>query len=229
MKSKTSIIFTRTRRNKMPKPVMTSMIFICLAVGCLLPAPSLEASTSTVVGRAGATYPITEKDALSELMQKVRQVDWKKQLTGLKQSAQVYRPPDLARLPRARHDRTFAVDPTYSLPFDIPDGKGGILYPNGYTFNPLDYVGLPDIFVFIDGGDKKQVAWFMRSPYAKAANAMIFLTGGSYLQFSEKLKRPVFYATDQIVKRFKLKAVPSVLFQQGKFVEVKEFEIKNSK
>ncbi|MDA8086733.1 MAG: hypothetical protein M0Z75_08545 [Nitrospiraceae bacterium] len=213
----------------MPKPVMAIMIFACLAASCLVPASSLEASTSTFVGRAGATYPVAEKDALSELMHKVRQVDWKKQLAGLKQSALSYEPPDLARLPRAKHDRMFTVDPTYTLTFEIPDGKGGILYPKGYTFNPLDYVGLPDVFVFIDGGDKKQMEWFMRSPYAKESNVMIFLTGGSYLQLSKKLKRPVFYATDQITRRFRLKAVPAALFQQGRFLEVKEFEIKNSK
>ena len=193
-----------------------------------MPSPSLEASV-TVVGRAGATYPIAEKDALSELMQKIRQVDWKKQFSGLKQSALSFEPPDLARLPRAKRDRTFSVDPTYTLPFNIPDGKGGILYPKGYTFNPLDYVGLPDVFVFFDGGDKKQVEWFMRSPYAKESNVMIFLAGGSYLQLAKKLHRPIFYTTDQIARRFKLKAVPSVLFQQGKFLEVKEFEIENSK
>ena len=183
----------------------------------------------TVVGRAGAVYPIAEKDALSELMQKVRQVDWKRQFSGLGQSVQAFQPSDLARLPRARHDRTFMVDPTYTLPFDIPDGKGGILYPKGYTFNPLDYVSLPDVLVFIDGADKRQLEWFQNSPYAKAPNVMLLLTGGSYPEVEKKLQRPVFYAPEKVTKRFRIKAVPSVLYQRGKLLEVKEFEIKNSK
>ena len=211
----------------MPRPVITMVAFIFLATGCLMPV-RLEASV-TVVGWAGDTYPIAEKDALSELMQKVRQIDWKRQFSDIKQSVQAFRPPDLARLPRAKHDRTFMVDPTYTLPFDIPDGKGGILYPKGYTFNPLDYVSLPDVLVFIDGSDKRQLEWFQKSPYAKAPNVMLLLTGGSYPEVEKKLQRPVFYAPEKITKRFRIEAVPSVLYQEGKFLEVKEFEIKNSK
>ncbi len=183
----------------------------------------------TVVGRTGATYPIAEQDAMTELMRKVRQVDWKRQFADIGQSVRAFQPPDLARLPRAKHDRTFMVDPTYTLPFDIPDGKGGILYPKGYTFNPLDYVSLPDVLVFIDGADRRQLEWFQKSPYAKTPNVMLLLTGGNYPDVERKLQRPVFYAPEKITKRFRIEAVPSVLYQKGKFLEVKEFEIKKKK
>ena len=216
----------------MPKPLMTIMIFACIAVGCFISAP-LEASpleaSITVVGRAGATYTIAEQDAMTELLQKVRHVDWKRQFLDIRQSVRTFQPSDLARLPRARHDRTFIVDPTYTLPFYIPDGKGGILYPKGYTFNPLDYVSLPDILVFIDGADMKQLEWFQKSSYAKAPNVMLLLTGGSYPEVEKKFQRLVFYAPEKITKRFRIKAVPSVLYQKGKFLEVREFEIKDSK
>ena len=212
----------------MPRPFMTIAIFVCLATGCLMSASPLEASI-TVVGRAGAIYPIAEQDALNELMQKVKRVDWKRQFSEIEQSVQAFRPPDLARLPRAKHDRTFMVDPTYILPFDIPDGKGGILYPKGFTFNPLDYVSLPDILVFIDGADKRQLEWFQKSPYAKSPNVMVLLTSGNYPEVERKLQRPVFYAPEKITKRFRIEAVPSVLYQRGKLLEVKEFEIKKKK
>ncbi len=207
------------------RPLIIIAIFICLATGCFFMPVQLEASVM-VVGRAEATYPIAEKDALSELMRRVRQVDWNRQFAGIKQSVRTFQPPDLARLPRAKHDRMFMVDPTYTLPFDIPDGKGGILYPKGYTFNPLDYVSPPDVLVFIDGADKLQLAWFQKSPYAKAPNVMLLLTGGSYQEAEKKLWRPVFYAPEKITKRFRIKAVPAVLYQEGKFLEVKEFEVR---
>ena len=212
----------------MPKTVITIVAFVCLSVGCCLMPASVEASI-VVVGRAGAVYPIAEKDALSELMQRVRQVDWKRQFSDIRQSVRAFQPQDLARLPRARHDRTFMVDPTYTLPFDIPDGKSGILYPKGYTFNPLDYVSLPDILVFVDGADRRQLEWFQKSSYAKTPNVMLLLTGGNYPEVERKLQRPVFYAPEKVTKRFKIKAVPSVLYQRGKFLEVKEFEIKKEK
>ena len=186
-------------------------------------------SYALVVGHAGVTYSIAERDAATELKEKLAQIDWKKKLANIKPQVRDFQPPDIAYLPRARRDRSFLVDPTYTLSHDIPDGKGGILYPKGYTFNPLDYVSLPGVLVIIDGRDKKQIEWFQKSPYAALANVEIYLTGGSYRELSERLQRPVFYATKQIVKRLKLAAVPSVVYQKGKYLEVNEFEISRSK
>jgi len=195
----------------------------CMAIAFIL---FLAAeSYAAVVGSEGATYPIAERDALEELKERVGQVDWSRHFERLKKSLKSFRPENLSALPKAKENRTFTVDMTYTLDFDIPDGKGGILYPKGYTFNPLDYASLQNVLVFINGEDRNQVEWFRRSEYAKDPRAMLLLTGGSYVALSEKLQRPVFYATRQIVDRFKLQAVPSVLYQKGKLVEVKEFEI----
>jgi conjugal transfer pilus assembly protein TraW len=185
-------------------------------------------SYASVVGSGGAVYPIHEKDALEELHERIKQVNWNRHLEGLGRSIKAYRPGTLHPLPKAREDRTFTVDLTYTLEFDIPDGSGGILYPKGYTFNPLDYAGLPNTLVFIDGEDTEQVAWFRNSGYAKNPRVMLLLTNGSHVSVSGKLQRPVFYATRQIAERFRLQAVPSVLYQKGRLVEVKEFAIENT-
>lgn len=185
-------------------------------------------SYASAAGSAGAVYPIAERDALEEIQERVGKVDWNSHFERLKKSLKSYRPGNLYPLPKAKEDRIFAVDLTYTLEFDIPDGKGGILYPKGYTFNPLDYAGLPNVLVFIDGEDRGQVEWFRRSEYAKNPGAMLLLTDGSYFSLSEKLHRPVFYATRQIVERFNLRAVPSVLYQKEKLVEVKEIGVKDA-
>ena len=90
-------------------------------------------------GEVGRTWPIAEQDALTEIEAKARQVEWRKVLERKKVEA-YQGPPDKGSLPRARRDRTVPVDLTYTTSIDVPDGKGGILYPKGYTFNPLDYV-----------------------------------------------------------------------------------------
>lgn len=191
----------------------------------LLTAPPAYAS---VIGSAGAVYRIAERDALEELQERVRQVDWNRHFERLRKSLKSFRPENLHPLPKAREDRAFPVDLTYTLDFDIPDGKGGILYPKGYTFNPLDYVGFPNVLVFIDGKDGKQVEWFRRSEYAKDPRVMLLLTGGNYDSLSGRLQRPVYYATRQIVERFRIQAAPSVIYQQGRFMEVKEIGIKDA-
>jgi conjugal transfer pilus assembly protein TraW len=114
---------------------------------------------------------------------------------------------------------------TYSLDFDIPDGKGGILYPKGYQFNPLDYVPFNQTLVVIDGEDPDQVDWLKASPLVKRPDTLILLTGGAFSEIGQGLGRAVFYATRQIVKRFQLKAVPSVIRRDGRMMEVEEIEI----
>jgi conjugal transfer pilus assembly protein TraW len=139
-----------------------------------------------------------------------------------------YRPEGMEALPAAVKDRVFSVDMTYTLDFDIPDGKGGIIYPRGYRFNPLDYIFLPNILVVIDGADARQVKWFQLSSYAKDTRVMLLLSGGSYKAVMEKLKRPVFYADGKMTAKFQLKALPVVIVQKGDVMEVREYALKDN-
>ena len=186
-----------------------------------------EQAPARDLGRYGAVYPIVEPDALAEMRSKAAGVDWRKYLNREKMARKIreYKPKELIRLPAAGHSRTFLADMSYTLDMDIPDGKGGILYPKGYTFNPLDYVRLERTLVIINGSDKRQVEWFRKSPWNKDLNAMLLLTDGSYYTLGERLKRPLFYADRLLVTRLKLQAVPSVAVQKGRFIEVREYEV----
>jgi conjugal transfer pilus assembly protein TraW len=180
------------------------------------------------LGRFGAVYPIIEPDALEEIRARAAQVDWKKVFNREKMTRKVreYRPDNLVKLPAASHSRTFLTDMSHTLDMDIPDGKGGVLYPKGYTFNPLDYIKLTRILVIINGNDKKQVEWFRTSPWNKDLNAMLLLTEGGYFKLGDRLKRPVFYADRLMVTKLGLKAVPSVAVQKGRMMEVREYEVR---
>ena len=179
------------------------------------------------LGRYGSVYPIAEPDALLEMRKKAAGVDWKKHLNRERMTRKIraYKPKGLVKLPRAGQQRTFLTDVSYTLDMDIPDGKGGILYPKGYTFNPLDYVRMERTLVIINGSDKRQVEWFRKSPWNKDMNAMLLLTDGSYYTLGERLKRPVFYADKMMVTRLGLQAVPSVAVQKGRMIEVREYEV----
>jgi conjugal transfer pilus assembly protein TraW len=179
------------------------------------------------LGKFGATYPIAEKDALREMADRAGEVDWSKVFDREESEKKIkdYRPAGLANLPAAAGDRIFQVDMTWSSEFDVPDGKGGILYPKGYTFNPLEYVFLPHILVFVDASDRRQIEWFKSSPYRGDMRTMLLLTGGSYWDTMDSLKMPVFYATKVIIERLKLEAVPSVVVQKGLVMEVREYAL----
>ena len=174
-----------------------------------------------VIGTYGTTYRITERDALTEIEERARQVDWNKVLD--KRKVENYQgPPDKASLPRAKRNRSFPVYMTYTTEIDVPDGKGGILYPKGYTFNPLDYVTYPKTLVVINGTDPDQVKWFAASEYDKKLDVTLLLTEGNFGTLSKRISRPLFYADSKMIERLKLKAVPSVIRQKGRLMEVTE-------
>ncbi len=108
---------------------------------------------------------------------------------------------------------------SYTTKIDVPDGKGGILYPMGYTFNPLDYVAYPKTLVVINGTDSEQVKWFAASEYDKRLDVMLLLTEGSFGAVSKKISRPLFYSDR------KLQAVPSVIRQKGRVMEITEIKL----
>jgi conjugal transfer pilus assembly protein TraW len=93
----------------------------------------------------------------------------------------------------------------------------------------LDYVNFTKTLVIINGDDPDQVAWFSHSDYSKDIKTMLLLTDGSYYDLTKKLERPVFYATGDIIRQFQLEAVPSIVHQKGKYMEVEEVALPKTK
>lgn len=180
------------------------------------------------IGTFGTTYQIAENDALQEIEQKAGSVDWGRVANRKELEAKIrnYRPNDLPRLRKARHGRVFTVDLTWALDQDVPDGKGGVLYPKGYRFNPLDYVSYPKTIVVLDGADRNQLGWFAKSGLSKDPKVLLMLTGGKYHDLMQMFRRPVYYANAVVVKRFKLQYIPAVIMQKGNMMEVREIEVK---
>jgi conjugal transfer pilus assembly protein TraW len=183
-----------------------------------------SAANARDLGTVGATYAIAEKDALVEIEQKAKGIDWSKVIRR-KPIEEYNGPEDRVSLPRVARDRSFPVDMTYTLQVDIPDGKGGILYSKGYTFNPLDYINFTKTLVVINGNDPEQVKWFDASEYKGRVDVMLLLTEGRYRSLGKKLDVPLFYADSTIIERLWLAAVPSVVRQEGKVMMVHEYAI----
>ena len=178
------------------------------------------------LGSFGRTYTIKERDALEEVEARAKTVNWQKEASRVK--PENYRPKDLSSLSRAYKDNVFTVDMTYTLDMDIPDGKGGVIFPRGYAFNPLDHVTFHKTIVVINGEDREQLLWFRSSEYFKRIDVMLLLTEGSYADLKKQLGRPVFYANTQIMDKFGLRFVPSVIRQAGRVMEVREFDVRKT-
>ena len=196
---------------------------LLLAGGTLLLAWLSPARAGEIVQLepVGPTSPVIETDLAEELRQRAVNVDVK-QLS----SAQArYQPANLHALPRATKDATTMVDLTHTLEQDLIDAQGTILYPRGFTFNPLRYVSLTGALVVIDGSDPEQVAWFKGSPYGTNRRALLLLSGGLATTLRDELRRPVAYLTEDIAQRLQLRAVPSVVMEQDQHLTVREVRI----
>jgi len=181
-----------------------------------------QGQTITNLGVVGTTYPIAEPDMLADLQEQVRRnkearKQWVEQI-------KTYQPADLQALPQATADRTYQVDMTYTLNRNLTDADGKIIYPKEYSFNPLNYINFPGSIVVIDGGNPAQVKWFKQTPYADNHQVKLLITDGLAPELIETLQRPVFYLTEDIASRLQLQAVPSLIFQQGNRMLVREIK-----
>jgi conjugal transfer pilus assembly protein TraW len=186
----------------------------------LIVATPSFAGTLKDLGSTGTVYAIAEPDLLVELQQYAQihgpSTEEQQQKRGH------YQPKDMRKLPQAVRDRTFDVDMTYTLTHDIKDASGNILYPRGYTINPLHYFNFVGGIVVIDGSDPGQVEWFKKSPYFSNRLALLLLSDGYAFELTEKLQRPVYYLTDIIAKRLQLSAVPSIVVKKHDALSVRE-------
>ena len=169
----------------------------------------------------GPTSAVIETDLVDELRQRAVNVD----VEQLRSAQAQYQPANLQALPRATKDTTTRVDLTHTLEQDLVDTQGTILYPAGFTFNPMRYVSLSGALVVIDGSDPEQVAWFKGSPSGSNRRAMLLLSGGLAATLRDELRRPVAYLTEDIARRLQLRAVPSIVVERDNQLVIREVSL----
>ena len=179
------------------------------------------AQTSTI----GRTWPIAEPDALAEIEAKAASLpaDMSKEF-GPRSRWSAMRSASLAS---ASATRTRTVIPFYTLDMDVrlPDGR--VLYPRGYTFNPLDYVTLAQRLIIIHPAELRwalsQAAptdWIvLAAPVAKSAAAP------DPIALGRKLDRPIFLLEQRIKDRLGLTVAPVIVRQVGRKLELDEFRL----
>lgn len=119
-------------------------------------------------------------------------------------------------LPLATKTMTHYVDPSVALNRDIIV-RGRIIYHKGTWVNPLHWVRPHTNLLFFDGQDKAQVALATQVIKTEPAHVQLVMIAGNPVTLSATLHTPVFYATQKLIKRFHIQAVPTLLgVGQGK-------------
>lgn len=181
----------------------------------------------------GKTYPFAEEDFLTAIQKRIEEKkdELYKKAYELSEEAKKkiinFKPPGIDPLTPAEKNETRLVDLTYTLPFDIKDANGKIIYPKGFTFNPAKYVRINYTIIVLNANRKEEVEWFFKSKYSKnPLMYKVFLTDGNWYEFQKRYKSQVFYCLREIQERFKLRHTVSIIRQVGDKMEVREIKIR---
>ncbi|QEM66755.1 hypothetical protein FO488_00340 [Geobacter sp. FeAm09] len=192
----------------------------------LLPAITM----AEVIGTVGQTYKFAERDALTEVVERARKVDWRHILAAAKEQARHFRP-ELPAIPRATAARVHKVTMTFTLDVDVPDPQNPsrIKYPRGFVFNPLQQFTMPACVIFVNADDRAQQKWLASFQQALNPVTPVLLTDGDIEKAEKALKRPVYYADRQLLEIFGVERVPSVACQNGATLNVEEIDVKSTR
>ena len=185
-------------------------------------------SYAEVVGTFGNTYSITEQDAYEEIIQKVQKHNWQKEFARIDRNIKNKTTVNF-KLRHAKESKIFYVDPIYTLDFDITNEKGQIIYPKGYSFNPLQYMQFPYTLVFFDANSITEIQWIKSQNLVSRWDVMLIATNGDAVKTAKMLNKTVYVASKKMLDRFQIKSTPSILYAQNKMLLVQEVGIYNAK
>ncbi|AJZ56315.1 TrbC family F-type conjugative pilus assembly protein [Paraburkholderia fungorum] len=189
-------------------------------------ALSIESATRDIDAgvksrNVGMTWPVREKDLAEVFRDRMQRYNWHA-WQDRAAKAMTDRMDRGTPLPRAERDTRYTVDLSVTFPQDIRDQKGNLIMAKGTRYNPLTKAGLPGAaIVVVDPSDQRQIvmahAWLQRYPQGR-----LFVTHydeGGVRSLTEETGIKPMLLDSIIVKRFQLRAAPSLLTaENGKLV-----------
>ncbi len=194
------------------------------------------AARAETLGAVGPVYPIAEQSALDTITNMLKQKQKSGELKRLEREAversmnSVKNMAPVEGLLRVGKATQRLIDPTVSYAKAVTTDEGQIVVPAGAKINPLTVVQLTKRLVFFDGTDKTQVNAVLAMMRKDPARVKPILVAGSWFDLTKAWKTQVYF--DQrgtLSKRFGITAVPTVISQQGAYLQVDEVPAKDLK
>jgi conjugal transfer pilus assembly protein TraW len=187
---------------------------------------------ATNLGVFGPTYLIKEMDAFEWIVNKrlpeleqAGEID-KMNEKFAKNSRHRIENPKGVYLPQVKIARTRLQSLIYTLPGDIKDAKGRVLFEKGAKINPSNV--LPEsnkTLLFIDGNSQCQVNYALKEV---AANKFIkiVLVSGRPLELMRNAKITIYFDQEQrLINKFKVVLLPTKIYRQKSNLVIEEVEI----
>jgi conjugal transfer pilus assembly protein TraW len=173
-----------------------------------------------VIEGQGRAYPIEEVSQKKIIADKLRKEPKKKRKPEELEKIRIVH---LTKQPAiARKDRVKQVDISYTLPFDLKDRNGKIIFPKGHKYNPLSQIRMTSLII-IDGENPTHIDW-AKKKQAQLKPAKILLYNGSFLRVMRIYNLRVYHLNDQIMDRMQIETVPCTVVQKDQYLEITEYE-----
>lgn len=195
------------------------MQFNKLLVASIVACLAATAKGTEHIYGPGATYTIAEQDALLEIQERTDKADVKEFVEKApRESWSVWRG---YSLPRATDNLVRGYVPWYSLDFDIPGPNGTILYPKGFTFNPLQHVKYPGRIVVFKLDQFDQI-----EPLLRPGDVLI-ADSGDVVEAGINTNKHISILDEKTANRLGIRVVPSIVHQDGTKFVIQEIAIRD--
>lgn len=210
----------------------SSKLLAVLLVGALVAG----AAKSEELGAFGPTYPIAEESAVDTILKNLKEKEKSGELKKMQQEA-VKRSVRSAKNPKSVEgletvwDRSHRlIDPTVTYQKAVKTDEGQIVVPAGAKINPLLITSLSKRLVFFNGNDKAQAEAVRKMVNKEGKKVKPILVAGSWYDTSKAWKTQVYFDQQgKLSQRFGIKAVPTVIRQQGAMLLLEEIPAKDLK
>jgi len=181
------------------------------------------------IGVIGPVYPIAEQSALAMIMDRLNQKKQSGEMDRLEKEAisrsihSVKNMPPVQGIALVTEKSARLFDPTVTVQRNITTDEGQVVVPAGTRVNPLATIGLSKRLVFFDGRDPDQVGAVRRLVQRYRQKVKPILVAGSWWKLSKAWQTQVYYDQNGVLSQhFGIKAVPSVISQQGLMLLIQE-------
>ena len=195
---------------------------VALAAIVALTLTLSTAASAKDFGVQGTVWNILEQDMREYVVIAASKTDWNavnEQLTDRTKDFPNTLPKRV--WPAVGATSTVWMDPSIELTEDIqapvkgPDGKlqWQVMIPKGTKVNPLEKMRPASALLFFDGADPAQLELARQALEAFPGKVQPIEAGrGNVIESNEVLKVPVYHAADQVINRFQVRGVPSLVY-----------------
>lgn len=205
-----------------------SILALLVALGLIASAGPIAARD---YGQHGAVWSIVEPDLLEQIHARLAHLEASGETARLNATlqrrtvAKVERPDPVPGLAPAATTRRWMFDPTITVSTDIRDAKGQVIITSGTRVNPLDTVQLRSPLVFLDGDDAASLDW-AAATFGKRHPKLILVSGAPLKLMKARQMRVYFDQGGTLVRHFGIRAVPAVVEQKGRVLQITEQALK---